>query len=74
MSLMTLHCPECHDDRLFEPPHDRGACPDRTDSPLGCCPELACTGCGTAMIVGFAVPTAGPWAAGGRPQCPERAA
>lgn len=56
MSLMTLHCPECRDDRMFEPPHDPAACPDRADSPCLGCPELACIDCGTAMMVGFAVP------------------
>ncbi len=56
MSLMTLHCPECREDRPFERPHDPAECPDRADSPDCLCPELACVDCGTALLVGFAVP------------------
>lgn len=62
MSLMTLYCPECRQDRLFERPHDGAEghdpaeCPDRADSPDGRCPELACIDCGAALYAGFAVP------------------
>ncbi len=84
MSLMTLDCPGCHDERQFEPPHDQAGCPDRADSPPGGCPELACVDCGTALMVGFATPRStlsvvGPHGAeADRPhrskQSPERAA
>ncbi len=79
MSLMALHCPECHDERLFERPHDAASCPDRANSPDGCCPELVCIDCGAALLLGFAAPSwAARWgtAADGtdRPASPERAA
>jgi hypothetical protein len=75
MSLMTLDCPECHEERLFEPPHDPASCPDRVDSPEGGCPELACAECGAALAVGFADPRcAHASQSHGPEQSPERAA
>ncbi len=76
MSLMTLRCPECREERLFERPHDVAECPDRADSTDGLCPELACIECGTAFLVGFAVPiTVGTRAVAVlRQHSPERAA
>ncbi|HKB31751.1 MAG TPA: hypothetical protein VKD26_13065 [Streptosporangiaceae bacterium] len=56
MSLMTQHCPECREDRLFERPHGAAECPDRACGPDGLCPELACVECGTALLFGFAIP------------------
>jgi hypothetical protein len=56
MSLMTLDCPECHEERLFESPHDPANCPDQAASPAGECPELACVDCGATLAAGFAVP------------------
>ncbi|MGE5290526.1 MAG: hypothetical protein ACM3ML_25715 [Micromonosporaceae bacterium] len=87
MSLMTLDCPECHEERPFEALHDPADCPDRTASPDGECPELACVECGAGLFWGFAIPqdttlTAGtPGASPSRPpqahrprRRPERAA
>jgi hypothetical protein len=49
-------CPRCRDDRPFEtPPCPDGHGPD--------CPELACTACGTAVLIGPAPQVAD----GGRP-------
>jgi hypothetical protein len=56
MSLMTLDCPECHEERLFEPPHNPASCPDQAASPAEECPEVACVECGTALTLGFAIP------------------
>ena len=58
MSQLTMHCPDCREERLFERPHDPVECPDLADSPDGCCPELACVECGAAVLAGFAVPIA----------------
>lgn len=45
MALTTLHCSTCGDERLFEQlPCIDGHGPD--------CPELACVGCGTAVLIG----------------------
>ncbi len=71
MSLMTIQCPECREDRLFEQPHPAGAGCGRD----GECAELACVECGTALFSGalpIMVGTAGVPRA--RPQRPERAA
>lgn len=50
MYLTTRYCPECGDDRPFDRPHQVGRCPD-IDDVSGECPELACTGCGLAMVI-----------------------
>jgi hypothetical protein len=51
VSQMIRFCPECGDDRLFEPYHgEPGGCPD---SPDGDCPEWGCAACGTALLVGL---------------------
>ena len=44
------HCPDCGWDRLFEPHHAAGGCPDDPD---GCCAEWFCTECGAALLIGF---------------------
>jgi hypothetical protein len=50
MSLMYRACPDCRDDRPFEPYHGApGTCPD---SPDGECPEWACVDCGAALFTG----------------------
>jgi hypothetical protein len=74
MSLITRHCPHCQDDRPFEHPHEPASCPDLSDSPDGDCPELACVGCGTALVAGLAVPGLAWPAVGSRADSPERAA
>jgi hypothetical protein len=76
MSLVTMYCHECREERLFERPHDAAECPDRACSPDGLCPELACIGCGAALVVGFAVPITVRTSAAGAPgrHRPERAA
>jgi hypothetical protein len=61
MSLMTLHCPECGEDRLFERPypvecHGTAEQPDRAAAGTGEGTELACVECGTAVYSGFALP------------------
>ena len=57
MSLVTLHCPDCQDERPFERPHDPASCPDRAYTPDGDCPELACVDCGAALLTAtFAIP------------------
>lgn len=50
MSGIVRECAECGGEQVFEPYHG-GDCPD---SPDGCCPEWWCTGCGTALLAGFA--------------------
>lgn len=40
-----LYCSACGDERLFEQP----PCPDGHGAE---CPELACTGCGAAVLIG----------------------
>ncbi|HUK71395.1 MAG TPA: hypothetical protein VLW50_21950 [Streptosporangiaceae bacterium] len=76
MSPVISHCPECHEERLFERPHDPVECPDLADSADGCCPELACVECGAAVLAGFAVPiTVGARPLpNSRPDTPARAA
>lgn len=75
MSRRMLHCPECHEERLFERPHDRANCPDTAHSPDGGCPELACVKCGAALIIGFALRSLTRAAAGAeQPDSPGRAA
>jgi hypothetical protein len=66
MSLMTLRCPQCHEDRPFERPHPAGAhvlaaSHDVAEAhDLADCPELACAECGTAVFSGCVPPiTAG---------------
>jgi hypothetical protein len=44
------YCPDCGRDRLFEQYHAAGDCPDDPD---GCCDEWSCTGCGSALLIGF---------------------
>jgi hypothetical protein len=44
------YCPDCSRDRLFEPQHATGSCPDEPD---GCCAEWSCTECGAALLIGF---------------------
>lgn len=56
MSLMTLDCPDCREERLFEALHDPASCPDVAASPGGECPELACVECGAGLLRGFAIP------------------
>lgn len=49
MDLTTRYCPECREDRPFDRPHEAGECPDCGAD--GECPELACTGCGLALVI-----------------------
>ncbi|MBA9004616.1 MULTISPECIES: hypothetical protein [Thermomonospora] len=49
MSCPVLYCSACGGDRPFERP----VCPDGHGAE---CPELACTECGMAIIVGAAPP------------------
>lgn len=57
MNVMILYCPDCCRDTTFEQHHARaGSCPD---SPDGHCPEWCCTGCGAALLTGFAITAAG---------------
>jgi hypothetical protein len=51
MSQPLGNCPGCEGDELFEQIH-AGDCPDADG---GDCPEWACTGCGTAVIMGTVV-------------------
>ncbi len=76
MSLLTLHCPQCREERPFERPHHPAECGDLADSPDGLCPELACTECGAALLVGFAapIPVSARPGSEGRPHTPVRAA
>lgn len=49
--MRELHCETCGDEMPFEaPPCMDGHGPD--------CPELACTGCGSALLVGSSLPLA----------------
>lgn len=57
MYLTTRYCPECGEDRPFDRPHEAGQCPDIEDG-SGECPELACTGCGLALVIAPGVPAA----------------
>ncbi|WP_229400305.1 hypothetical protein [Micromonospora okii] len=61
MSNRELHCDTCEGVRPFEvPPCADGHDPD--------CPELVCTGCGTALLVAaFTLPAAGLAGEGRRP-------
>jgi uncharacterized Zn finger protein len=52
MSDLYRDCPQCGQERMFEQPHS-ARCPDVAD---GICPELACTVCGTALIVAVTPP------------------
>jgi hypothetical protein len=62
MDLTTWYCPECHEDRPFDRPHETGCCPETGDDagadPSAECPELACTECGLALVITFAPPVA----------------
>ena len=49
--LQTLPCPTCGEDTDFEQP----TCADGHTDDGGSCPEWACTGCGTALVVGWSV-------------------
>ena len=74
MDLTMRYCPECREERLFDQPHQSGSCPDAGDE-LGECPELACTGCGLALVIAFAAPAPATQALdAGRHRRPERAA
>jgi hypothetical protein len=53
MGLMTRYCRECGQDQLFDQPHDAGHEADGGCEVDGDCPEWACTGCGTALFIGF---------------------
>jgi hypothetical protein len=58
MSQTYRACGDCGGERLFAQHHDTpGSCPD---SPDGECPEWYCTGCGSALLVGFALYPAEP--------------
>jgi hypothetical protein len=46
--LQTLPCPTCGEDTDFEQP----TCIDGHTEDGGACPEWACTGCGTALVIG----------------------
>jgi len=47
--LQTLPCPTCGEDTDFEQP----TCIDGHTADGGACPEWACTGCGTALVIGW---------------------
>lgn len=72
MGLMTRHCRECGQDRLFDQPHDAGRAIDDGCEVEGDCPEWACTACGAALIMSFPGLIASEGGAGG--QRPRRAA
>ena len=46
--LQTFPCPTCGEDADFEQP----GCVDGHTADGGVCPEWACTGCGTALVIG----------------------
>lgn len=47
VSLPWLDCPTCGDERAFE-------APECLDGHATDCPDLACTSCGTAVVLGAA--------------------
>ena len=58
MSETFRPCGECGGEQLFGQHHEiPGSCPD---SPDGECPEWFCTGCGSALLVGFVLYPAEP--------------
>ena len=58
MSQTLRPCGECGGEQLFDQHHEiPGSCPD---SPDGECPEWFCTGCGSALLVGFVLYPAEP--------------
>jgi hypothetical protein len=61
-SHSSRYCAECREERVFGRFHaDLGSCPDVPD---GDCPELGCTSCGDALIIG--VPAASGYAGSDR--------
>ena len=46
--LQNLPCPTCATETTFEQP----TCIDGHTEDGGACPEWACTGCGTALVIG----------------------
>jgi hypothetical protein len=47
--LQHLPCPTCAEETTFEQP----LCIDGHTEDGGACPEWACTGCGTALVIGY---------------------